>query len=219
MFKKMLLSVVLLAVVVTGANAQAYRWTDSKGKTHFSDAPPPRGAKNARFFDADEMEALDATQKPQMAPYYDLDDMSGANKYHKKRIKQMQRKRGRRASKNFQYLNVMLYTSPACKQECEAVRELLTERGIKFNEKSIKDDVDEEWLARLIGENIVPSVSVGASVQKGFDPDALNALLDKAKFPKAVPMPEMKDPYELDAQKKTLPEAEINDSEVERIRE
>ena len=46
-----MLRLVLAAIIVTyaaTAAAQLYRWTDEKGKVHFSDTPPPPGARDVR---------------------------------------------------------------------------------------------------------------------------------------------------------------------------
>src|SRR6185436_9215132 len=46
-----MLRLLLAALVVTyaaTAAAQLYRWTDEKGKVHFSDTPPPPGARNVQ---------------------------------------------------------------------------------------------------------------------------------------------------------------------------
>ena len=42
----LLLALPALSYPVTAGSV--YRWTDAQGKTHFSDQPPPPGAKNAR---------------------------------------------------------------------------------------------------------------------------------------------------------------------------
>lgn len=42
-----LATVVLLMALPALATAQVYRWTDAKGKVHYSDQPPPAGAKQA----------------------------------------------------------------------------------------------------------------------------------------------------------------------------
>jgi len=39
---------VLLVIATTPAIAQLYRWTDKSGNTHFTDTPPPPGAKNVQ---------------------------------------------------------------------------------------------------------------------------------------------------------------------------
>src|SRR5688572_21273927 len=46
-----MLRFLLAAIVITyaaTAAAQLYRWTDEKGKVHFSDTPPPPGARDVR---------------------------------------------------------------------------------------------------------------------------------------------------------------------------
>jgi glutaredoxin len=37
-----------LALAAGAASGQIYRWTDERGKLHFTDTPPPPGAKNVR---------------------------------------------------------------------------------------------------------------------------------------------------------------------------
>ena len=37
----------VLTVAAGGASAQMYKWVDARGKTHFSDQPPPEGVKPA----------------------------------------------------------------------------------------------------------------------------------------------------------------------------
>ena len=182
MFKKILTGAIILAVCATGANAQVYRWTDSQGRQHVTDAPPPRTAKESEYFDLRQKDE-NQNRRPM--------------------------KRKKRPSKNFAYQPVMFYSTPNCGQSCDEVRRLLTERGVPFNEKVIKDELDEEWLFKQVGEKTVPSVTVGHKVQKGFDPDYLNKVLDNAGFPKKVAMPENKDPAALDVKaqniKKILP--------------
>ncbi|MGE5129225.1 MAG: DUF4124 domain-containing protein, partial [Sphingomonadaceae bacterium] len=36
----------ILSLACGGALAQPYRWTDTEGKTHYSDTPPPSSATN-----------------------------------------------------------------------------------------------------------------------------------------------------------------------------
>lgn len=40
--------VAILFVAATSANAQMYRWTDERGRAHFTDMPPPNSAKNVQ---------------------------------------------------------------------------------------------------------------------------------------------------------------------------
>ena len=164
MFKKILFTICLVAFGVASVNAQVYRWTDNKGRKYVTDAPPPRTAKDSRYYD---LRQRDENQNRTI-------------------------KRKKRPSKNFKFTPVMLYTSPACGANCDEIRKLLTDRGVGFTEKVVKDELDEEWLLKQTGEKIVPSVTVGSTIQKGFDPERLNTILTNAGFPKAVKMPENK---------------------------
>lgn len=42
------LTAVILASAALSASAQLYRWTDERGRTHFTDTPPPAAAKNVQ---------------------------------------------------------------------------------------------------------------------------------------------------------------------------
>jgi len=41
-------TLLLAAAAAAGAAAQQYRWTDEKGKVHYTDTPPPASAKNVQ---------------------------------------------------------------------------------------------------------------------------------------------------------------------------
>ena len=185
MFKKILFAISLVAISVASVDAQVYRWTDKKGRKYVTDAPPPRTAKDSRYYD------LRQRDENQSRPL----------------------KRKKRPAKNFKFTPVILYTSHSCGANCDEIRKLLTERGVAFTEKVIKDELDEEWLLKQTGEKIVPSVTVGSTIQKGFDPERLNTILTNAGFPKAVAMPENKDPISLDSP----PPTENADSDSQKV--
>lgn len=46
------LAALLLLIASLGAGAQQYRWTDDKGRTQYSDRPPPATAKNVQKTEA-----------------------------------------------------------------------------------------------------------------------------------------------------------------------
>ncbi len=144
--------------LTVSAQAQVYRWVDSKGKPHVTDSPPPRSAQQSKSLNpADEKRNRRRTVKPITRP-----------------------------SKSFKYFNVILYTHKECFTECELARNLLKKRGIAFSEKIIKDDLDAEWLKRQTGETITPSITVGGDVYKGWAEEGWNNLLDKNGFPQNV---------------------------------
>jgi glutaredoxin len=61
--RRVALAAVLLACAAS-AGAQLYRWTDEKGKVHFSDTPPPAGAREVRRKDVASGSASSAESLP-----------------------------------------------------------------------------------------------------------------------------------------------------------
>lgn len=84
---------------------------------------------------------------------------------------------------------VTLYTSPGCKEPCAMAREALGKRGVPFKEVQVWDDATNEELKRVSGSNEVPTLTVGRTVQKGFQQDAFDVLLDSAGYPKEGILP------------------------------
>jgi glutaredoxin len=141
------------------ASAQLYRWTDEKGRVHFTDTPPPPSAKNVH---RRELDAAPAAASGTTPPY----------------VVQL-------AAKNYP---VTLYTAPDC-TPCGIARTLLNQRGVPFREVSVTSERQAEELKKAVGSLSVPAIRVGASVQKGFEPGAYNALLDAAGYPRAGIVP------------------------------
>jgi len=84
---------------------------------------------------------------------------------------------------------VVLYSAPACEAACSAARALLNKRGVPFREVVVWTVASGEELSRVSGDRVIPTLLVGKRVQKGFGPDAYNALLDSARYPKAGTLP------------------------------
>lgn len=146
------------AALATGvAQAQQYRWQDSKGITHFGNAPPA-GARNVQKISVP-AGAPDAAPVP-----FEL----------------------ARVQKDFP---VTLYTAPACKEACERARALLNKRGVPFKEIQVWQEEANEELKRISGGTEVPTMVVGRTVEKGFEPTAFEAALDGAGYPKAGALP------------------------------
>lgn len=147
---------VLLALAIAlPAQAQTYRWTDEKGQTRVTDTPPPPGAKNVRRIGA--APAKPAAEAAQQTPF---------------ELQKLQ--------KDFP---VSLYTAPICKDPCALARALLNKRGIPFGEVQVWDAETLEQLKKVSGNDSVPVLVVGRSVQNGFDQGRYNALLDSAGYP------------------------------------
>ncbi len=84
---------------------------------------------------------------------------------------------------------VALYTSPNCKEPCARARDALNRRGVPFREIQVFDKDTTEELTRLAGNTQVPVLLVGQSVQKGFQQDAFDSLLDAGRYPRAGILP------------------------------
>jgi len=84
---------------------------------------------------------------------------------------------------------VVLYTSPGCKAACSNARSALNKRGVPFREVQVWEEKSNAELKSISGDNSVPTLLVGRSVQKGFQQEAYDALLDSARYPKAGAVP------------------------------
>lgn len=157
------LTVVLLCAAAFAASAQMYRWTDEKGRVHFSSTPPPAGAKGVQKKDA-----------PGPAPAASTGAGGAALPFS---VQQ--------AQKDFP---ITLYTTPGC-EGCDAARNLLNNRGLPFKEVSVIEDAQIEELKAAAGANSVPTMIVGRSVQKGFEEGSYNRTLDAAGYPRAGILP------------------------------
>lgn len=85
---------------------------------------------------------------------------------------------------------VTLYTSPNCKEGCDAARALLNRRAVPFREVQVWEEKSNEELKRVSGGNQVPTLIIGRSVHRGFEPGAYEALLDSARYPRAGLLPQ-----------------------------
>lgn len=84
---------------------------------------------------------------------------------------------------------VVLYTSPNCAEACAMARTALNKRGVPFKEMQVWDDASIQELKRVSGGNEVPTLTVGRSVQRGFEQSAFDTLLDSARYPRAGILP------------------------------
>ena len=144
----------------TAAAQQIYRWTDEKGRVHITDTPPPPSAKAVR------KKAYQSGGAPAE---------SGATPYE--------------LSVAMKEYPATLYTSPICKAPCADARAALNRRGVPFKEVQVWEKASNEELKKVSGANQVPTLVVGRSVHKGFDPSAYDALLDSARYPRAGILP------------------------------
>jgi glutaredoxin len=84
---------------------------------------------------------------------------------------------------------VTLYTAPNCDEPCARSRGALNRRGVPFREVQVWDKDSIQELTKLAGSKQVPVLVVGNSVQKGFQQEAYDSLLDAARYPRAGLVP------------------------------
>ena len=89
----------------------------------------------------------------------------------------------RKAQQNFP---VVLYIALGCGELCNQARSLLNKRGIPYSEKVVrtKDEIDD--FRRLTGSEIVPTLAVGKTILKVFQPEQWHGALDIAGYPKTA---------------------------------
>ena len=64
------------------------------------------------------------------------------------------------------------------------MRGALNKRGVPFKEIQVYDQESNDELKRVSGAQEVPTLLVGRSVQRGFEQEAFDILLDSAGYPK-----------------------------------
>jgi len=84
---------------------------------------------------------------------------------------------------------VTLYTSEACGETCVQARELLNKRGVPYSETTVADEAGLAQLKKLSGGNVVPVMTVGREIYKGFESEAYKAALDNAGYPSSSMLP------------------------------
>src|SRR5882762_4399151 len=67
---------------------------------------------------------------------------------------------------------VVFYSAPDCKQPCSDARALFNRRGVPFKEVVVWDQDSAAELTSVVGSVFIPTLVVGRSVQKGFQPAA-----------------------------------------------
>ncbi|MDH4450464.1 MAG: glutaredoxin family protein [Rhodoferax sp.] len=83
---------------------------------------------------------------------------------------------------------VTLYTTAAC-SGCDAGRALLTTRGIPFTERTVSTAEESQALAKLAGEPILPTATIGTHHLRGINASEWNQYLDAAGYPQSSVLP------------------------------
>lgn len=84
---------------------------------------------------------------------------------------------------------VALYVSDACKETCAQARQLLDKRGVPYSETTVTDEADLAQLRKISGDTVVPVVTVGREIHKGFESGIYNSALDNAGYPASSLLP------------------------------
>jgi glutaredoxin len=77
---------------------------------------------------------------------------------------------------------VKLYTGADCGPNCSNAKQLLSARGISFQEVLIENPPQVEELKKLTGDTIVPVLLFGNSWLQGYNADEYERALDKAGY-------------------------------------
>lgn len=90
----------------------------------------------------------------------------------------------RRAQQNFP---VTLYVGNGCGETCDQARSLLNKRGVPFSEKFLRTKDEIDTFKRITGSEVVPTLMVGKTILKIFQPEQWHGELDIAGYPKIAP--------------------------------
>jgi glutaredoxin len=142
-----------IAAACDAGAQQLYRWVDKDGRVHYSQQPPPKGAAKTV-----EQRKLGSSTVETSQPSFALQQAMAR-------------------------YPVTLFVAPACKEGCAETRELLTKRGVPFREINVIDQPSSDALKKATGDNKVPAMVVGSQSQVGYNPDAMQRVLDSAGYP------------------------------------
>ncbi len=82
-----------------------------------------------------------------------------------------------------------VYGAGSCKEPCAQARAALNQRGVPYKEVQVWNEATNAQLKTVSQSNEVPVLSVGRSVQKGFEQRAYDNLLDSAGYPRTGTLP------------------------------
>jgi glutaredoxin len=83
---------------------------------------------------------------------------------------------------------VTLYTSKDC-GPCSTARNLFSQRGVPFTERTVETNDDIAALQQLSGGNSLPFATIGTQPLRGFSDLAYQQYLDAAGYPKTSALP------------------------------
>ena len=149
----------ILLMSAASVQAQLYKSTGPDGKVTYSDTPPAAGKVTQQKTVAG---GGDSSNGGDGLPY----ELALAIKNHP----------------------VTLYSSEKC-IPCDDGRKMLNERGIPFNEKTVKSNEDIAALRKITKDDQLPVLTVGGNKESGFLAAAWGAALTAAGYPESNRLP------------------------------
>jgi glutaredoxin len=143
------LSIAFLAIACQPAFAQAYKWVDAQGRTHYGDRPP-----------------VDARAKPVATPistYSGAPTLTAASK--REDLAPQQQKPA-----------LVIYTTPTCGY-CKAAKAHMNRRGIPYTEHDVTTSESYEREFRQRGGRGVPLIVAGDRMLAGYSAERMEELL------------------------------------------
>lgn len=151
--------VVTLLLAAGAAHAQLYKWVGPDGKITYSDAPPPKSAKQVEQKD---LASTTGSASTSGLPY----ELAQAVRNHP----------------------VTLYTGDKC-EPCDEARSYLKQRGVPYAEKTVTSNDDIARLKQVSSDSRLPLVTIGRDKHTGFESGAWGATLSAAGYPQTSMLP------------------------------
>lgn len=142
----------VLALLANLALAGVYKWTDGQGRVHYSDAPPQSGAAQQVKLHINTYDGP-ATIRP----------LPGSSA----------------PSAPATRAEVVMYTTSWC-ASCKRAKAHLSSKGVSFRELDVEQSADAHRQFQQLGGKGVPLILVGNKRMDGFDPAAMDSLLQEA---------------------------------------
>lgn len=79
------------------------------------------------------------------------------------------------------------YYAGNCGNPCDKARDFLNKRGVPFTEKLLQTQAEIDEFTKQSGSDQSPTLQVGKTYLKAFEPEQWNSELDVAGYPKLAP--------------------------------
>ncbi len=152
----------LLTIVFTWtAQAETYRYTDSKGALHFVD-------------DISKVPKKYRSQLRNARPMRDISVIDAASVPKRRKIEEPPTSQNRMSGS----ADVELYVTSWCGY-CKKMERFLKEKGVAYIKYDIEHDGNAARTYRELGGGGVPVIRIGSNVVHGYNPDAVMSYLGR----------------------------------------